>query len=111
MQARHRSSTAAREAPIAAPSLSATGSMYFVKFSRFCIARPPEMMILAEVSSGRSDLDNSSPANVEIAGSAAAATASTGAEPPWPAAGKVEVRTVITFFLSADFTVWIALPA
>ena len=39
------------------------------------------------------------------AGSAAAATASTGAEPPSPVAWKVEVRTVMTFFASVDFTV------
>ena len=56
---------------MAAPSLSATGSIYLVKFSRLCMARPPEMMILAEVSSGRSDFDNSSPTNAESPGSAA----------------------------------------
>ena len=44
-------------------------------------------------------------------GSAAAAAFSTGAEPPSPVAWKVEVRTVTTFVLSFDFTVWIALPA
>ena len=44
-------------------------------------------------------------------GSAAAPTFSTGAEPPSPAAGNVEVRTVMTFLASFDFTVWIALPA
>ena len=38
-------------------------------------------------------------------------TASIAAGPPSPAAGKVEVRTVITFLASVDFTVWIALPA
>src|SRR6185437_3064513 len=104
-------STAAREAPTAAPSLSATGSMYLVKFSRLCMARPPEMMILAEVSSGRSDADNSSPTKDDSAGSLAAAAFSIGAEPPCPAAGKVEVRTVMTFLASDDFTVWMALPA
>ena len=44
-------------------------------------------------------------------GSAAAVAFSTGAEPPSPAAWKVEVRTVMTFLASVDFTVWIALPA
>ena len=44
-------------------------------------------------------------------GSAAAAAASTGAEPPSPVAWNVEVRTVMTFLASFDFTVWIALPA
>ena len=42
--------------------------MYFVKFSRRPSARPPEMMILAEVSSGRSDFASSSPLKVESAG-------------------------------------------
>ena len=85
--------------------------MYLVKFSRLCMARPPEMMILAEVSSGRSLFDSSSPTKDEMPGSAAAATFSTGAEPPSPAAWKAEVRTVMTFLASFDFTVWIALPA
>ena len=96
---------------MAAPSLSATGSIYLVKFSRDCMARPPEMMILAEVSSGRSDFDSSSPTNDEIAGSAAAAAVSTAAEPPAPVAWNAAVRTVITFLASDDVTVWIALPA
>ena len=33
------------------------------------------------------------------------------AEPPSPVAWKVEVRTVMTFLASFDFTVWIAFPA
>ena len=69
------------------------------------------MMILAEVSSGRSDFDSSSPTKLEMPGSAAAVAFSTAAEPPSPVAWKVEVRTVMTFFPSFDFTVWIALPA
>ena len=69
------------------------------------------MMILAEVSSGRSDFDSSSPTKIERPGSAAGATFSIGAEPPSPVAWKVEVRTVITFFASVDCTVCIALPA
>ena len=68
-------------------------------------------MILAEVSSGRSDLDSSSPTKFESPGSAAAATFSTGAEPPSPAALKAVVRTVMTFLASVERTVWIALPA
>ena len=47
----------------------------------------------------------------EMPGSAAAVAFSTEAEPPSPVAWKVEVRTVMTFFWSFDFTVWIALPA
>ena len=42
---------------------------------------------------------------------AAEAAVSIGALPPAPVAWKVEVRTVITFLASLDFTVWIALPA
>ena len=75
------------------------------------MARPPETMILAEVSSGRSLLATSSPTKLERPGSAAAAAFSTEALPPSPAAAKVEVRTVMTFLASFDFTVWIALPA
>jgi hypothetical protein len=75
------------------------------------MARPPEMMILAEVSSGRSDFDSSSPTKPEMPGSAAAATASTGAEPPSPVAWNAAVRTVITFLRSVERTVWMALPA
>jgi hypothetical protein len=56
-------------------------------------------MILAEVSSGRSLLATSSPTKVDRPGSAAAATLSTAALPPSPVAAKVEVRTVMTFFL------------
>jgi hypothetical protein len=45
-------------------------------------ARPPEMMILAEASSGRSDLATSSPLKLDRPGLPAAVTASTAAEPP-----------------------------
>jgi hypothetical protein len=70
------------------------------------------MMILAEVSSGRSDFDNSSPTKPDRPGSAAAATASIGAdEAPGPVAWNVAVRTVITRFFSVERTVWMALPA
>ena len=49
------------------------------KFSRLAMARPPEMMILAEASSGRSDLASASPLKLEMPGSAAAGTVSIGA--------------------------------
>jgi len=49
-------STAARDAP----SLSATGRITCWNFSDEPSARPPEMMIFAEVSSGRSDEDSAS---------------------------------------------------
>src|SRR6185436_12291703 len=51
-------STAAREAPIAAFSLSASGSR-ILKFSPEPMPRPPDTTIFAAVSSGRSDLETS----------------------------------------------------
>lgn len=51
-------STAAREAPTAAFSLSAS-SYSILKFSPLFMPRPPEITRLALVSSGRSDLVNS----------------------------------------------------
>ena len=69
-------------------------------------------MILAEASSGRSDLATSSPLKDEVPGFAAAETVSTGAlAEPSPVAWKDAPRTVITFLASPDCTVWMALPA
>ena len=68
-------------------------------------------MILAEVSSGRSDFDSSSPANCDRPGSGAPATVSIGAEPPIPVGWNAAVRMVSTFLASVERTVWIALPA
>ena len=53
-----------------------------MNFSEEPSARPPEMMIFAEVSSGRSEDDSASETWAERPGFAAAATVSTGAEPP-----------------------------
>ena len=76
------------------------------------MARPPEMTILAEVSSGRSELARASPLKVERPGSSAEGAASTGATPPpVPVPAKAAVRTVTTFTGSFDCTVWMALPA
>src|SRR5580700_9170454 len=94
-----------------ADKLGATGSMYLAKFSRLCIARPPEMTILAAVSSGRSVFDSSSPTNADRPGSVAAVVGSIGAGPPSPAAWKAAVLIVITFLASRERTVWMALPA
>ena len=52
-------STAALDAPNAAPNLSATPSRR-TKFSPDCIPLPPDTITLAEVSSGLSDLVSSS---------------------------------------------------
>ncbi len=96
---------------MAAPSLSAIPSSS-LKFSPFCIPRPPEMTISAEVSSGRSDSATSSPTNAEMPASCTASTASTEALPPSAAtASKAVVRTVMTFFASALCTVAMTLPA
>ena len=80
-------------------------------FSAEPSARPPEMMILADVSSGRSLSDSLFSTKVERPGSAAALTVETAAEPPSGADWKEAVRTVMTFLASVDWTVWIALPA
>jgi hypothetical protein len=66
---------------------------------------------LAAVSSGRSDFWISAFSKLERPTGAGAATASMDADPLLPTAGKAVVRTVITFFLSLDCTVWMALPA
>ncbi|MCY1458349.1 hypothetical protein D9M71_757230 [compost metagenome] len=104
-------STAAREAPTAAPSLSAR--LYrCLKLSPLPMPRPPETTILAAVSSGRSDLASSSPTKAEMPALCAAPTASTAAEPPSAAtASKPVVRTVITLMAALDCTVAMALPA
>ena len=74
--------------------------------------RPPETTILAEVSSGRSDLDKAALTKLDRPGSAAAATGSIAALPPSALAlSKVDVRTVMIFFASLDCTVAMALPA
>ncbi|MNE93338.1 hypothetical protein D3C80_1911780 [compost metagenome] len=104
-------STAAREAPTAAPSLSATLYSSW-KLSPFCMPRPPETMTFAAVSSGRSDLAISSPTKREIPASLTLAMVSMLAEPPSPAtASKPVPRTVSTLTAALDCTVAMALPA
>ncbi|MNR05204.1 hypothetical protein D3C85_1212180 [compost metagenome] len=104
-------STAAREAPTAAPSLSASWYSSW-KLSPFCMPRPPETTTLAAFSSGRSDLAISSPTKAEMPASAPAAIASMTALPPSPAtASKPVLRTVITLTDALDCTVAMALPA
>ena len=68
------------------------GRITSLNFSEEPRVRPPEMMILAEVNSGRSEVD--------MAGLAAAPTVSTYAELPSPA--EAAVRTVTTFLASVD---------
>jgi hypothetical protein len=76
------------------------------------IARPPETMILAAVSSGRSFLAISLPPNALLPESATAAIVSTAALPPVAAAGSNPVvRTVATLTACEHCTVAMALPA
>mmetsp|Transcript_67382 Transcript_67382/g.186485 ORF Transcript_67382/g.186485 Transcript_67382/m.186485 type:complete len:205 (-) Transcript_67382:353-967(-) len=106
-------STAAREAPTAAPSLSA--SLYSIsKFSPFFMPRPPAITTEAEDSSGRSLLVFSSRTNEDrpASGEAAAGASSTAALPPSAAAASKAVpRTVIILTASEEVTVAMALPA
>lgn len=74
-------------------------------------ARPPEMMILAEVNSGQSVSKSVLSMKTERPGSAAAEIFSTAAALPWEALGNEAVRTVITFLSSVDCTAWMALQA
>ena len=69
-------------------------------------------MILALVSSGRSDLVSSAPAKLLRPWSPVTFTFSCVPEPPVGAAlAKLVARAVITFFASGDCTVAMALPA
>ncbi|VDC18946.1 hypothetical protein XINFAN_00032 [Pseudogemmobacter humi] len=69
------------------------------------IPRPPETTIFALVSSGRSEAATRSSTKAERSPPASPVTASTGAEPPAPAAAKLAVLTENTFVESPDFTV------
>ena len=83
-----------------------------MNFSAEPSARPPETMIFAAVSSGRSFLAISEPTKLDVPASACASMLSTAALPPSAAAAsKPVVRTVSTFTASADCTVAMALPA
>ena len=77
------------------------------------MARPPDTITLAEVSSGRSDLASASPpkrdSDVSVPARSSAATGASAR--PSGVTAKAAVRTVTTFTGSADRTVWMALPA
>ena len=76
------------------------------------MARPPETMIFAAVSSGRSFFAISALTKEALSDPATAATVSMLAEPPDAAAGsKPVVRTVMTLTASRLWTVAMALPA
>ncbi|GJE15248.1 hypothetical protein FOHLNKBM_6328 [Methylobacterium longum] len=93
--------------------MSARGSISAWNFSDEPSERPPETMIRAAASSGRSDWAISSPLKrAPPAAGTAADTGSIGAgAPPSAAALNAAVRTVITVLPAGVWTVWIALPA
>src|SRR3546814_17842227 len=95
-------STAARLAPTAAPSLSASGTIYCWKVSLSFNARPPEKITLAEVSSGRSLLTISEPPQLEMHLSPVAAQASTAAHPPSRPSFLKAVQALVMPFLASD---------
>ncbi|MNG14049.1 hypothetical protein D3C84_977740 [compost metagenome] len=74
--------------------------------------RPPETMIFAAVSSGRSDLASSSPTKADRPKSSPPASVSMAALPPAAAtASKPVPRTLMTLIAAEDCTVAMALPA
>ena len=95
-------STAARDAPIAAPIASATGSKSFLKFSPDCSPRPPEITMRAEASSGRSEVVSSAFSKLDSPAAAGPLIVSTGADPPSCAEANAEIRTVRIFLGSED---------
>ena len=104
-------STAAREAPTAALSLSAM-SVISLKLSPLSNPLPPDITTLAVPSSGLSDFVSSLLRNFEKLGTSTASTFSTWAEPPVLGAGSNYVGLIVThFFLSLLFTVAKAFPA
>uniref|UniRef100_A0A6B0UYC6 Putative secreted protein n=1 Tax=Ixodes ricinus TaxID=34613 RepID=A0A6B0UYC6_IXORI len=105
-------STAARDAPTAAPILSAR-SYSILKFSPLFMPRPPEITFFALVSSGRSLLLSSWPSNADSVWSNSAVGASSEAAPApvKPTASKHVPRTRSTFTASLALSVWTAFPA
>ncbi len=74
--------------------------------------RPPDTTIPAEVSSGRSDFDNSDFSKQDRPASPTASICSIFAVPPLSAtASKAVLRTVMIFSASPDRTVASAFPA
>jgi hypothetical protein len=105
-------STAAREAPIAAPRASANGGMRRSNSSFDFRPRPPETTFSAEASSGLSDLARSSETHSVGQGALGSTPSSTEAElEPDSAGGKDVCRTVRSLMGSVDWTVRMALPA
>lgn len=105
-------STAALEAPIAAPKASASGGIILSNCSLDFRPRPPETTREAVARSGRSDFWRSSEIQVVGHGALGSVPSSIFALlEPSCAAGKAVPRIVIIFMGSVDWTVRIALPA
>ena len=73
-----------------------------LKFSPDPMPRPPEITILAAVSSGLSDLDSSSPKYSDLKASCGPSNFSIDALPASSAEENAVVRTVTTFLVSLD---------
>ena len=100
-------STAAREAPTAAPIVSASVSRW-LKLLGSPIPRPPETMMLASATSRRS-LARAIISTTAVRTSPVASTTDTSAPPPASAAAKTFARSVMTDAPSTS-TVCMALP-
>lgn len=105
-------STAARDAPIAAPRASASGGISWSNCSLDFSPRPPETTLLAVARSGRSDLVRSSEIH-SVTGSTLGSIPSVMSADPSSssAAAKAVPRTVMILIWSVDWTVSSALPA
>lgn len=105
-------STAARDAPIAAPSASASGGISRSNSSFDLRPRPPETTFFADASSGRSDFARFSEIHSVGEGVLGSMPSSMDAEPPEVSAGANDVcRTVMSLMGSVLWTVRMALPA
>ena len=105
-------STAALDAPIAAPNASASGVSTESKFSLFLTPLPPDTIRLAVPNSGRSLFVSDSESHSEaLAVELETDASSSEADPDVSAGEKEAVRTVKTLMGSIDLTVASALPA
>lgn len=105
-------STAALDAPMAAPNASAKGGMIWSNCSFDFRPRPPETTLLALARSGRSDLARSSETHSVWISTLGSVPSRISAELPAASAGaKAVPRTVIILIVSADCTVRMAFPA
>lgn len=96
-------STAALEAPIAAPKASANGGISRSNCSLDFRPRPPETTLLAVARSGRSDLARSSETHCVSDLKFGSTPSTMSAEPPSsPAAANAVPRIVTIFILSED---------